>query len=145
MLILFDQLTKFIEDQSQSETIVEGQELYNDEKHHSDEDKLNKEIEIRDSLQVYDDFLRDNPKQGELKIQAFTARKVFPVGDVLVEISKDFSDGRRVFYSLRTDQNGIIDGIILPAPDGEISLHPSEQQPFSTYDIYAEHPDNTPA
>ena len=133
-----------INNQSQSKTVIEGEKLFpipediesqilNSEVPPSNDDQINQS-------QEYMAFLKKNPKQGELKIQAFTARQTYPVADVAVEISKTFDGFKKIFYSLITDQNGIIDGILLPAPDREMSQQPSDEQPFATYNIRAEHP-----
>lgn len=99
----------------------------------------NSENETQDYL----NFMQENPKQGELKIQAYTARQAMPVSGVLIEISKKFNGVKKLFYSLKTDQSGIIDGIFLPAPDKKISQTPSNLKTFASYDIQATHPGYT--
>lgn len=95
---------------------------------------------LENETQDYLNFMQENQKQGELKIQAYTARQAMPVSGVLIEISKKFNGVKKLFYSLKTDQSGIIDGIFLPAPDKKISQTPSNLKPFASYDIQATHP-----
>ena len=58
---------------------------------------------IEEELTTYSDFNMRNNGTGLLKIQASTAGRTLPVEGVNVVVSKVFSDGRRVFYTLRTD------------------------------------------
>ena len=88
----------------------------------------------------YIDFLGKNTNSGILKIQASVARQTLPVENVSIVISKDFKDGRKIFYNVKTDQNGIIDNLLLPAPSKNLSMKPSQVLPFATYDIVASHP-----
>lgn len=136
--------TEYQDEPVESETIVEGQVLYPNVDDIGDRTVDNEILQMADSLenqvQDYLTFLKENPKQGTLKIQATTARETMPVSGVLIEVSKDFNGTKKLFYSLKTDQNGIVDGILLPAPDKKMSQTPSEKPPFSTYDIRAEHP-----
>lgn len=100
------------------------------------------EMRFKDSMDpiTYEQFLAQNPKTGFLKIQAFTANQAIPLSDVAVIISKKFGDETKIFYEVKTDQNGIADGIILPAPDKDLSEQPSDITPFAVYDVYATHP-----
>ncbi len=90
--------------------------------------------------ETYQQFIDRNNKQGELKIQAFSAQQAIPVSGVNVKISKKFSDQEKVFFEGTTDDSGIIDGIFLPAPDKELSEHPENSAPYATYNITASHP-----
>ncbi len=92
------------------------------------------------SNESYIDFLGKNTNSGILKIQASVARQTMPVENVAIVISKDFKDGRKIFYNVKTDQNGIVDNLLLPAPSRDLSMKPSQALPFATYDIVASHP-----
>lgn len=133
--------------QDDSQITVEGQVLYPEDESINNQTVYNEVMQSAqtsvEQTQDYLDFIKDNPKQGELKIQANTARQSLPVSNVLVEISKNFNGIKKLFYSLKTDQSGIIDGILLPAPDKEISQHPSTTIPYASYDILATHPNYT--
>ena len=98
-----------------------------------------------DSLQAedvksYAAYLQENNKQGILRIQAFAARQAIPVAGANVEVSKIIGGVRRLFYLVRTDQSGIADGMILPAPSQSLSLDPGEPNPYATYDVKITHP-----
>ncbi len=133
--------------QDDSQITVEGQVLYPEDESINNQTVYNEVMQSAqtsvEQTQDYLDFIKDNPKQGELKIQANTARQSLPVSNVLVEISKNFNGIKKLFYSLKTDQSGIIDGILLPAPDKEISQQPSTTIPYASYDILATHPNYT--
>lgn len=88
----------------------------------------------------YEEFLKRNTKTGTLKIQAFNIINVIPIPRVKITVTKDFTDGNKMFFQGETDQNGIIDNIELPAPDKKLSIFPSDEAPFETYDIIAETP-----
>ena len=89
----------------------------------------------------YDTFIEEHPLFGSLKIQAYRARMAFPVPGVKVIISKEFSDGERVFFEGTTDENGIIDGIRLPAPPRGNSLEYLLPDKAATYVLRTESPD----
>lgn len=137
--------TEYQKQPEQSETTIEGEVLYPQGDTNTQEDLDNQIVayaeDLENEMQEYLDFIKANPKQGSLKIQAFAARQAVPVYDVVVEVSKNFNGVKKVFYLLKTDEEGIIDGILLPAPDKQVSMQPSETQPFSTYNIQATHPD----
>ena len=88
-----------------------------------------------------DAFLRANPDRGVLRIQAFRGPQSVPVQGVQVTVSRSFDDGsRHVFYEGTTDESGLIDPIILPAPDRSQSLTPGIANPSATYTVRAEFP-----
>ncbi len=81
----------------------------------------------------YNQFILDNPDVGYLKIQAFTAYEAIPISDVDVIITKDIGDYRVVFYEGKTDVDGIINDIMLPAPKTVTS---SDVEPsYTLYDL----------
>ncbi len=89
---------------------------------------------------TYAAFLQQNPYQGYLKVQAFRGDQAYPVPGVAVTVSRDFADGRRVFFEGETDENGIIDGIALPAAPRDESLVPDDPVTTAVYDLAARHP-----
>lgn len=91
---------------------------------------------VSDSTEL-SDFMKENSSKGELKVQAYLARGAYPVPGVKVEISKDFNDGKRVFFSGVTNENGIIDGIELPAPPRENSLEFDAPDKVAVYKLRA--------
>ncbi len=86
---------------------------------------------------TYEDFLRENPRLGYLKIQAFSGRQSYPIEGVKVAVTKDFDDGRVLFFEGITDPDGIIDGIELPAPPRENSLVFLTPDKTAVYDMTA--------
>lgn len=89
---------------------------------------------------TYAQFLSQNPYSGYLKVQAFRGEQAFPVPDVQIRVTRDFTDGERTFFDGVTDQNGIIDGITLPAPSAENSLTPNGPVNTAVYTLTAQHP-----
>ena len=88
----------------------------------------------------YGEFLARNPYEGTLKIQAFRGDQAYPVEGVKVRVFRQFSDGERTFFEGATDDNGIIDGIRLPAPSMEDSLVPNGVPNTAVYQVTATHP-----
>ena len=93
--------------------------------------------------ETYEEFLKENPENGKLKIQASTARGAIPIPNVHITVSKNFKDGKKIFFEGQTNSSGIIDNIELPAPDRNLSESPSDEIPYSNYDILATHPEYT--
>lgn len=88
--------------------------------------------------ETYQDFLTKNTNTGSLKIQAYVAQQAIPISGVNVTISKQFSDFKKIFYeNLITDESGIIDNIILPAPNPDLSMNPNGNIPYENYDVVA--------
>lgn len=93
---------------------------------------------------TYAQFLQKNPYVGNLKVQAFRGDQAYPVPGVAVTVSRDFADGNRTFFEGVTDENGIIDGITLPAAPRDESLIPDDPPTTAVYDLAASHPDYRP-
>ena len=90
---------------------------------------------------TYQEFLRRNRSVGELKIEASLGQGAVPIEGVRITVYKRFTDGPRRFYTLWTDSSGMVNGILLPAPDRSLSERPSNQRPYAVYEVSAEHPD----
>lgn len=97
-------------------------------------------IEESDERLSYEEFLQQNPFTGRLKVQAFRGAQAYPVPHVQVTISRSFTGGDRVFFEGFTDQNGLIDGIELPAPPRGDSLTANGPVNTAVYDLVATHP-----
>lgn len=65
----------------------------------------------------YDKFLNQNTGKGTLKIQVLSAREAIPIPNANVIVSKVIGEEEKIFYSEMTNESGIVDDIILPAPD----------------------------
>lgn len=90
---------------------------------------------------THESFRERNTKSGFLRVQAFAGPQTIPVPDANVLVTRDFIDGARRFASGKTDQSGVLDGIVLPAPDGSLAQQPGTIPPYALYDIHVSHPD----
>lgn len=101
---------------------------------------LNEQAEV--IYDNYEEFLSNNPQSGALRFQVYAADQTFPIVSARVTVYVKLADGNREMYDGLTDINGIIDNIVLPAPDKTISLSPeSTLPPYSSYSATVEHPD----
>ena len=89
---------------------------------------------------TYEEFLAASPSTGFLKVQAFIGQQGMPVSGAFITVSAPFKDGERIFYALKTDADGIVDGIVLPTPSRESSAIPGSDNPFAVYTVTASHP-----
>ena len=85
----------------------------------------------------YEDFLEQNPKTGFLKIQASWAQQAVPISGLWIHVAQEFMGERVLFFEGKTDPNGIIDGIVLPAPPKAESFDPKAPHPGAIYQVYA--------
>lgn len=83
----------------------------------------------------YENFIKENPGVGLLKVQAFTAYNAIPIENTEIVISKDFGDTKVVFFRGVTDSSGIIDNISLPTPAVNVSSY--EAPEYTLYDLTA--------
>ena len=90
----------------------------------------------------YDDFKLRNGSQGTLRVQAFAADRSFPVSEAEVVAEVQLLTGSRELFRGRTDADGIVDNIALPAPDKSLSLDENNTlEPFALYNITVSHPE----
>ena len=85
----------------------------------------------------YQNFIKDNPSTGTLKVFAYTAYKAMPLEKVNVVITKTIGNNIITFYSGFTDSSGIIDNIVLPAPLFEKEANYSNLPKETTYNLKA--------
>lgn len=80
---------------------------------------------------------------GSLGVRVFTSRAQIPVADATVVITQRKADGKYNVLSLqRTDENGSIKTVTIPAPPSGESTRPSGvQRPYTRCDIWVEHPE----
>ena len=69
----------------------------------------------------YQDFLKDNPTVGYLKIRAYAASEAIPISNMQVEISKTIGNNKIIFFSGLTDNSGMIERVTLPTPRLDVS------------------------
>ncbi|MBQ4061627.1 MAG: hypothetical protein IJD14_02090 [Christensenellaceae bacterium] len=91
-----------------------------------------------ESISTLAEFNDLNSAEGVLKVQASLANGDIPVEGVNVVVYKDLSDGRWVFFDGKTDKNGIIDLIRLPAPPYEQPTIDNVAGAYASYDLRAE-------
>lgn len=72
--------------------------------------------------------------KGNLKIRATTGENLFPVKNARIIISETGAPSSPLL-ELFTDENGITETVSLDAPPLEYSLAPSDNQPYSEYNI----------
>lgn len=90
---------------------------------------------------TFESFRQRNTKSGFLRVQAFAGPQTVPVSSADVLVTRDFLDGTRRFAAGQTNESGVLDGIILPAPDGSLSQQPGTVLPYALYDVRVSHPD----
>lgn len=65
---------------------------------------------------IYQDFIKQNPSTGSLKIQVTSLSSAVPVGNVEISIYKDIGEFQVLFFKGKTNSSGVIESIVLPAP-----------------------------
>lgn len=86
---------------------------------------------------TYSDFLRINTDKGVLRVQTSAGNRSIPLVNVNVEVYKDFSDGRHLFYKVTTNADGVADALELPAPPRENSVLGNGSSPYASYVVKA--------
>ena len=82
---------------------------------------------------VYQNFISQNPENGYLKIKAYSASEAIPISGVKVIVSKIIDNDKIIFFSGMTDESGVIERIVLPAP--KLNANNLESPSSTTYDI----------
>ena len=82
--------------------------------------------------------------KGFLKVRAFSSENLIPIDNARIEIAGTGNPDNPIIVT-ETDQNGLTENIELEAPPLEYSLEPSDNQPYSEYNvkIYADDYDET--
>lgn len=83
----------------------------------------------------YEDFMKVNSSNGNLRIRAYAASQALPIKGLKVIVSKIIDNNEVVFFEGFTNESGLTERISLPAPklDPNILDVPNK----ATYDIYA--------
>ena len=84
---------------------------------------------------IYQDFIKDNPSKGYLKIRAYAANQAIPINDLKIIVSKNVSSNRIIFFEGITNSSGIIERITLPTP--KLDPNNLDAPSSTTYDIDA--------
>lgn len=88
-------------------------------------------------LPEYEDFIKENPSTGFLKVQVFTAYGAIPVPDTAILITKDIEEYKVIFFQGNTDSSGTISDIELPAPEAVPISAPEVAPKYTLYDMTA--------
>ena len=86
---------------------------------------------------MYNPTLRateDNIDKGFLKINAISSDNSFPIKQAVIEIA-DSGNPDDILLKTETNNDGQTDELTLDAPPLEYSLEPSDNQPYSLYNI----------
>lgn len=99
--------------------------------------------EETETYKNYEDFENKNPSKGSMRVQVTSGGRSFPIINAIVKVRIPLDTGDREIFSGYTDINGVVDNIVLPAPDSSISLdeNNSTVPPFAVYEITVTHPD----
>lgn len=92
------------------------------------------------STTSYQNFIKNNPRKGYLKIRASAASQALPISNIKIVVFKMIDGNNIVFYEGTTDNSGVIEKIILPAPilNNDNLLTPSS----TMYEIRATYPED---
>lgn len=100
--------------------------------------------EQRAKCREINEFLRTNNESGSLKVQAYASDQAFGVGSARVMIFAALPGGNVALYDGLTDNDGISESVILPAPPRSLSQSPQTGDnpalPYAVYSVYVEHP-----
>ncbi len=83
----------------------------------------------------YQNFIKNNPKMGYLKVQVNMGGNAIPVSGVEVLITKDIEDKKVLFFKGETDGSGMIDNIVLPSPESDYSFEEKVMPKYTNYDL----------
>ena len=97
-------------------------------------------IDEQPDLKVVEKTMKENPDIGYLKVQASRARQALPVEGVQILVVQSFLYHRVLFFEGKTNADGLIESIPLPAPPVAESLDPKNPQGGAVYQLYASHP-----
>ncbi len=86
-------------------------------------------------------FLRENNAAGALKVMTTSGRGMIPVENSRVYVTKTLDGDRVVFGKSMTDQSGIADDMVLPAPPRTSSVTEGKGVPYAEYDVEVENTD----
>lgn len=77
---------------------------------------------------------QNNIDKGFLKINAISTDNYFPIKNAEIEIA-DNGNPDQILFKTETNNDGITESLELDAPPIEYSLEPSDNQPYSLYNI----------
>ena len=83
----------------------------------------------------YDKFSKDNPSLGCLKVQVSMGSGGVPVSGAEVLVTKDIDNKKVLFFKGVTNESGMIDEIMLPAPNGITDFSAQEFPMYTLYNL----------
>ena len=83
----------------------------------------------------YQEFIKNNPGKGNLKIRAYAASEALPVSGLRIVVSSTINNQQIIFFDGLTDSSGMINTISLPAP--QLNLNNLEVPATIRYEIDA--------
>lgn len=91
----------------------------------------------------YEDFESKNPSKGSMRVQVTSGGRSYPIINAIVKVSVPLETGDREIFSGYTDINGVVDNIVLPAPNSSYSLDEQNTtvEPYAVYEVTVTHPD----
>ena len=66
--------------------------------------------------QLYQNFIRENPGNGYLRIRAYAASQALPISGLRIIVSKMIDNNKIIFFDGVTNNSGVIERITLPTP-----------------------------
>ncbi len=100
---------------------------------------------VTNESMLYEEFEKNHPGRGTLKVQVSTAQGSIPVNNARVGVDVFYDGQRLVVYKNTTDVSGILDGLVLPALPKELSENYETAQDSGTeylvsvyHDTYAD-------
>jgi hypothetical protein len=98
-----------------------------------------------ESQMAYEQFRREHPGRGSLRVQVSAARGTFPVPGALVRVSRSFGGEPRLLHEAMTNESGIVDHIILPTLPASYSQQEATAADSGTrYQVLIRHASFTP-
>ena len=94
-------------------------------------------LEEFQKLEEYQNFIRENPDVGVLKIQVFTAGGAIPLSNTNILVMKEVGDYNVLFFNGVTDALGVIDNIVLPTPERVVNN--TDLPKYTFYEVSAIH------
>ncbi len=85
----------------------------------------------------YQQFIKENPDIGYLKVMTFTAYQAIPIENVEILITRDIGNNKVIFFRGTTNSSGIIDNIELPAPVSGYNVKDYQVSNYTVYDLTA--------
>lgn len=65
---------------------------------------------------IYKDFIKKNGGLGHLSVRAYAASEALPIKGLKLEVSTIFDNNKIILFDGYTNESGVIENILLPAP-----------------------------